>query len=268
MAVNGRLADKVVIVTGAAGDVGSQIVRRSIEEGASVVATDLDLDRLEAMRGALASPERVVAERHDIASEADWGRVVETAVVRFGGVNALVNCAGYFVVKMIEDMSLAEWQRVMNINCDAAFLGMKATLPELKKAAAKNGAAIVNVASAQGLMAGQPGLAAYSASKGGMRLLTRTAAVEFGRLGYNIRCNCVIPSAMGGTAMMNRQISLQVERGVFADMDAGMKAINAVFPLGHTATPLDVAEAVIFLASEQAKNITGIDLPVDGGRCA
>lgn len=266
--MNGRLAGKVIIVTGGAGDVGSQIVSRSLEEGASVVATDLDIERLQASVGASPSPERVAAVRHDISSESDWNEVVETAVRKFGGVNALVNCAGYFVVQMIEDMTLAEWQRVMNINCDAAFLGMKAALPELKKAGAAGGAAVVNIASAQGLMAGQPGLAAYSASKGGMRLLTRTAAVEFGRLGYNIRCNSVIPSAMGGTAMMNRQISLQVERGVFADMEAGMKAINAVFPLGHTATPVDIAEAVVFLASEQAKNITGVDLPVDGGRCA
>jgi 3alpha(or 20beta)-hydroxysteroid dehydrogenase len=156
------------------------------------------------------------------------------------------------------------------VNTTGPFLGMRAALAELKKAAqgSEGGASIVNVASAQGLMAGQPGLCAYAASKGALRLLTRTAAVEFGRLGYNIRCNCVVPSALGGTSLMNSQISTQVERGVFQSLEQGMKVIGNNFPLGRTASPLDVAEAVVFLASDRAKNITGIDLPVDAGRCA
>jgi 3alpha(or 20beta)-hydroxysteroid dehydrogenase len=271
MSGHGLLSGKVVIVTGAAGDVGGAIIERCVAEGAAVAATDFNeavLDRLVAAMTAQGG--RILGKKHDVTSEHDWQEVVKAATGRFGRLDSLVNCAGMTPVFFIEDANLADWNRVFEVNTTGPFLGMKAALPELRKAAREsgNGASIINIASAQGLMAGQPGLSAYASSKGALRLLTRTAAVEFGRLGYNIRCNSVIPSAMAGTAMMNRQIALQVERGVFPSVEQGLKTISAVFPLGHTGTPVDVAEAVIFLASDRAKNITGIDLPVDGGRCA
>jgi 3alpha(or 20beta)-hydroxysteroid dehydrogenase len=265
------LSGKVVIVTGAAGDVGRAIVERCFIEGAAVVATDFNeavlndvISRISAKGG------RIVGKRHDVTSERDWHEVVGAAISTFGRLDSLVNCAGMTPVFFIEDANLADWNRVFAVNTTGPFLGMKAALPELRKVAkgSENGASVVNIASAQGLMAGQPGLCAYASSKGALRLLTRTAAVEFGRLGYNIRCNSVIPSAMAGTAMMNKQIAMQVERGVFPSVEQGLKTISSVFPLGHTGTPVDVAEAVVFLASDRAKNITGIDLPVDGGRCA
>jgi 3alpha(or 20beta)-hydroxysteroid dehydrogenase len=265
------LSGKVVIVTGAAGDVGRAIVERCVAEAAAVVATDFNEAVLEDLVANLtAKGGRIVGKKHDVTSERDWQQVVDCAVGSFGRLHSLVNCAGMTPVFFIEDATLADWNRVFAVNTTGPFLGMKAALSELRKAAkdSENGASVINIASAQGLMAGQPGLSGYASSKGALRLLTRTAAVEFGRLGYNIRCNSVIPSAMMGTAMVNSQISLQVERGVFPSVEHGMKMINALFPLGHTGTPLDVAEAVVFLASDRAKNITGIDLPVDGGRCA
>jgi NAD(P)-dependent dehydrogenase (short-subunit alcohol dehydrogenase family) len=265
------LSGKVAIVTGAAGDVGRAIVARFVEEGASIIATDFNDDALRKALTLIAEKSEAVAgQTHDVTSEDDWQRVVASAVARFSRLDILVNCAGAIKVVLIENMSYADWKHVMAVNCDGAFLGMKAALPELKKAAALSigGASIINIASAQGLKAGQPGLSAYTASKGGLRLLTRNAAVEFGRLGYKIRCNAVVPSAMGGTAMMDMLVKLQVERGVFKSFEHGMATLNAVFPLGHTGEPLDVAEAAVFLASDRAKHITGIDLPVDGGVCA
>lgn len=268
--MNGILANKVALITGAAGDVGRTIVRRFIEEGASVLATDFNQAALdEACRSASADGAAIEAHQHDVTSESDWQRVVQAAVDAFGHLDVLVNCAGMTPVTLLEDTQLEDWNQVIAVNTTGPLLGMKVAIPELKKsAAAGRGAAIVNIASAQGLVAGQTGLSAYTASKGALRLLTKTAAVEFGRLGYNVRANCVVPSALGGSAMVNRQISLQVERGVFADMEQGMKTINAAFPLGRTASPLDVAEAVVFLSSDRAGAITGIDLPVDAGRTA
>ena len=265
------LEGKVALVTGAAGDVGRAIVARFVEEGAAVLATDFNDGALNKSVAALVQQGgRVIAAKHDVTSEENWKRVVDAVVSAYGRLDILVNCAGAIKVVLIEDMAYADWKHVMTVNCDGAFLGMKAALPALKLAAkdSTGGASIINIASAQGLKAGQPGLSAYTASKGGLRLLTRNAAVEFGRLGYKIRCNAVVPSAMGGTAMMDMLVNLQVERGVFKSFEHGMATLNAVFPLGHTGEPLDVAEAAVFLASDRAKHITGIDLPVDGGVCA
>ena len=269
--MNEMLSGKVALVTGAAGDVGRSIVSRLSEEGAAVLATDFNEEVLaKTVATTVAGGGRVVAAKHDVTSEDDWHRVVTNAVATFGGLDILVNCAGAIRVVLIENMDYADWKHVMTVNCDGAFLGMKAALPEMKKSAQRSigGASIINIASAQGLKAGQPGLSAYTASKGGLRLLTRNAAVEFGRLGYKIRCNAVVPSAMGGTAMMDSLVKLQVSRGVFKDFEHGIATLNAAFPLGHTGAPIDVAEAVVFLASDRAKHITGIDLPVDGGVCA
>jgi NAD(P)-dependent dehydrogenase (short-subunit alcohol dehydrogenase family) len=265
------LSGKVALVTGAAGDVGRAIVARFVEEGAAVLATDFNRDLLEkSVKAAAGKDGRAAGEKHDVTSEEDWKRVVAAAVAKFGRLDILVNCAGAIKVVFIENMDYADWKHVMAVNCDGAFLGMKYALPELRKAAQGSigGASIINIASAQGLKAGQPGLSAYTASKGGLRLLTRNAAVEFGRLGYKIRCNAVVPSAMGGTAMMDMLVNLQVERGVFKSFEHGMATLNAAFPIGHTGEPIDVAEAAVFLASDRAKHITGIDLPVDGGVCA
>ena len=267
----GILDDKAVIVTGAAGDVGRAIVARVAAEGARLIATDLNEGLLGDVVARLpGAADRAVGVKHDVTLEADWTRVVQTAVDRFGGLQGLVNCAGMTPVFLIEDGTLEEWNRVMTINATSAFLGLRASVGELRKTGAAHaaGASVVNIASAQGVAAGQPGLSAYAASKGAMRLLSRTAAVEFGRLGYNIRCNVVAPSALGGTSLMNHQLSRQVERGVFASMEQAVKTITAAFPLGRTAQPEDIAEATVFLLSDKARNITGIDLPVDGGRLA
>lgn len=263
------LQDKVAIITGAAGDIGRSVVAVFVDEGARVMATDFNEEALR--RAAPAGRnDQFAMHRHDVTSEDDWQAVIDSTVARFSRIDILVNCAGMTPVSLVENTSLADWNRVFAVNTTGPFLGMRAALPALKAAAADSphGAAVVNIASAQGLVAGQPGLASYAASKGALRLLTRTAAVEFGRLGYNIRCNAVTPSAIGGSALMNHQVSLQVERGVFESLDQGMKAITAAFPLGRTAAPIDVAQAVAFLASDRAKSITGIDLPVDCGRCA
>ena len=265
------LDGKVALVTGAAGDVGRAIVGRFAEEGAAVAGTDFNEQALHhSLQKMAAAGDKAIGLQHDVTSESDWRRVVASVVAKFGRLDILVNCAGAIKVVLIESMEYADWKHIMAVNCDGAFLGMKSCLSELKKSAAQSvgGSSVINIASAQGLKAGQPGLSAYTASKGGLRLLTRNAAVEFGRLGYKIRCNAVVPSAMGGTAMMDMLVKLQVERGVFKNFDHGMETLNAVFPLGHTGAPIDVAEAAVFLASDRAKHITGIDLPVDGGVCA
>jgi NAD(P)-dependent dehydrogenase (short-subunit alcohol dehydrogenase family) len=269
--MNASLAGKVAIVTGAGGDVGSKIVGRFVEEGAAVMATDFSPEAVAKAVGDLTGETGLVIQhKHDVTSEASWQEVVNTTVSKLGHVEILVNCAGALQVELIETMSLETWRRIMSVNCDGAFLGIKSALPHLREAAKKSlaGAAVINIASAQGLKAGLPGLTAYTASKGALRLLTRTAAVEFGRLGYRIRCNAIVPSAMRGTAMMNKVIDLQVKRGMFSSFDQGLAALDQGHPSGRAGEPIDVANAAVFLASDAAKHITGIDLPVDGGVCA
>lgn len=266
-----QLDGKAAIVTGAAGDVGRAIVGRFLEAGALVMATDFDEASLSRQLAEISSDgSRLVSRRHDVTSETDWQAVVAATLEAFGRLDVLVNCAGTIKVELLEALSLDDWRRVHAVNLDGPFLGMKSVLPALREAAktSPGGASVINVASAQGFKAGQPGLCAYTSSKGGLRLLTKNAAVEFGRLGYNVRCNVLIPSAMTGTAMMNRQVQLQVEKGVFKSFKQGISAISAVFPIGHAGEPIDIAHAAAFLASDEAKHITGIDLPVDGGICA
>src|ERR1700719_4218426 len=151
------LSGKVVIVTGAAGDVGRAIVERCVAEGAAVVATDFNEAVLEGLVADLtAKGTRIVGKKHDVTSEQDWQQVVASAVGRFGRLDSLVNCAGMTPVFFIEDATLADWNRVFAVNTTGPFLGMKAALPVLRKAAkdSENGASVINIASAQGLMAG------------------------------------------------------------------------------------------------------------------
>jgi NAD(P)-dependent dehydrogenase (short-subunit alcohol dehydrogenase family) len=268
--MSGSLVGKAAIVTGAGGDLGSKIVARFVEEGATVLATDFSLPALARLDELPNTAGRVYQYAHDVVSEASWREAVDAALSNLGHLEILVNCAGALQVELLETMSLEDWRRTMSVNCDGPFLGIKTALPYLRESAKKSpgGAAVINIASAQGLKAGLPGLTAYTASKGALRLLTRTAAVEFGRLGYRVRCNAIVPSAMRGTAMMNKVIELQVARGMFSSFDQGLAALDQGHPSGRAGEPVDVANAAVFLASDAAKHITGIDLPVDGGVCA
>ena len=247
----GRVENKVAIVTGAASGIGKGCARRLVAEGARVVCTDRD------ERGA-----QVAAELGakfvllDVTDEAGWQRVVDDTVREFGRLEILVNAAGVAVWGDIERTTLAEWRFVNQVNAEGTFLGCRAALGAMKA----TGGSIVNISSVAGLVA-DADAPAYCASKGAVRLLTKSVALHAARRGYNVRCNSVHPSFID-TPM--------VDGVVAASRDAAKMRtlVEKAAPLGRIGEVDDVAHAVVYLASDESKFVTGAELVVDGGLTA
>jgi 3(or 17)beta-hydroxysteroid dehydrogenase len=237
-----QLAGKIVLVTGAAGAIGSAIARAVAEAGGTVTATDLT-----ANSGIAAL---------DVTDEAQWQRVVADVDKRHGRLDGLVNAAGIATVGSIEKTDYATWRRVLAINLDGTFLGCKYAFPLLRK----QGGAIVNLSSVLGLIGG-PNLAAYGASKGGVSLLTKSVALNGARYKPPVRCNAVCPAFIEGP---------MVDGIASGTRDPGtVKSKLALdIPLGRLGQPEEVANACVFLLSDAAAFITGADVPVDGGLTA
>lgn len=248
-----RVSGKVAIVTGAASGLGKAIAMLLGSEGAKVVATDVN------EAGGTAVAEEIGKKggealfvRHDVAQESEWAEVVKTTIGRYGRLDILVNCAGVFLDASIEETTLEKWRWVMSINLDGVFLGTKYGAEAMKKT---GGGSIVNMSSAGGIV-GTPRASAYAASKGGVRLLTKAAAIEYSKahLGYNIRVNSVHPGLIA-TPMTDPMV---------ADPE-GKKTILGWVPMEHLGAAEDVAYAVLYLASDESKYVTGSETVVDGG---
>ena len=186
----GRLAGKVIIVTGALGGIGRADAALFAREGARLVLTDISAKGAEELLASLRT--EAVFLQHDVASEDDWARVVAAAEERFGRVDGLVNNAGLMVLGNVVQTSLAEWRRVMSVNLDGVFLGCRAVLPALERS---GGGSIVNISSIAA-MHGMPFVAAYCASKGGVRSLTKAVAVQCRQSKNGVRCNSVHPDGV------------------------------------------------------------------------
>lgn len=243
-----KLEGKAAIITGAAGGIGKATAKLFADEGASVLATDIQIGLLEEWtRG---SSPAVVGFRHDVGSAGDWKKVVETAVLLFGKIDILVNNAGIFHAgSSTENCSEEDWNKFININLSGPFLGVKAALPFLKL----QGGSIVNVASIAAMVGGNG--PAYSASKGGLRMLTRDMAIEFAP--FNIRVNGVYP---GGVLTPMTEALVQ-------GAEAKLMIENSC-PMRRMASPDEIAKAILYLASEDASFATGTELVVDGGLTA
>jgi NAD(P)-dependent dehydrogenase (short-subunit alcohol dehydrogenase family) len=242
-------AGKVAIVTGAASGIGRAVTLQLAERGASVVAVDVS-PTVRDLAG-----ERVAAVEGDASLAATAERGAETAAQRFGRIDVLVNNAGHIVWKTLADTTEAEWDRVMAVNVKSMFLFCRAVLPAML---AQGGGAIVNTASISGLI-GLPSQAAYAASKGAVVQLTRQLAVEYG--GASIRVNAVAPGAVATPFLLDFVATLD-------DPDGVADEIRASHPLNRFAEPEDVAESILFLASDAAAFTTGTILGVDGGYTA
>ncbi|HEX7097549.1 MAG TPA: glucose 1-dehydrogenase [Acidimicrobiales bacterium] len=245
----GRLAGKRAIVTGAARGMGAETARRFVEEGASVVI----VDRRDELGTELAheldpSGSRAVYASADVTVEDDWARVADVARERLGGVDVLVNNAGIIRVLPLLETDLELFRKVLDTNLVSVFLGMRTIVPLMQQ---NGGGSIINVSSPQGIE-GRMNMAAYTASKFGVRGLTRTAAIELGPLG--IRVNCVIPGPVR-TAM--------TERKGWTDEDYDRAYGN--YPLGRMGRPDEVANVSVFLASDESSFCTGADFVADGG---
>jgi NAD(P)-dependent dehydrogenase (short-subunit alcohol dehydrogenase family) len=222
-------------------------------EGAKVVVTDLDEATIEKVTAEIRSRGgKAISAKHDVTSEAEWGRVIERTVEEFGRLDVLVNNAGVMIYKKIEDTSLAEWRRLMSVNLDGVFLGTKAAIAAMKKT---GGGSIINIASVAGLI-GNPDASAYHASKGGVRSFSKAAAIECSKAGYgyNIRVNSVYPGV----------IETQMAEDLKQDDDKYRTALSW-HAMGHFGDPRDVAYGVLYLASEESKFLTGSELVIDGG---
>jgi 3(or 17)beta-hydroxysteroid dehydrogenase len=251
----GRVDHKIALVTGGASGIGFATASLLADEGAKVVLTDLDKSHASAAMAALG--QRARFHELDVTREADWIAVTNSTVSEFGRLDILVNSAGVSLLKDIEATTLDEWRSLMAVNLDGTFLGCKHAIRVMKE---RGGGSIVNMSSVAGLV-GAANLAGYSASKGGVRLLTKSVALHCARKGYNIRCNSVHPSFVE-TPMLRSMLA--------AARDPEKLEANyaKAAPLGRLAKPIEVARTILFLTSDESAFTTGAEMVVDGGLTA
>jgi 3(or 17)beta-hydroxysteroid dehydrogenase len=251
----GRVQDKVALVTGGGSGIGFATAALLLDEGAKVVLADRDTAHGRDAASALAQHARFF--ELDVTREEQWIAVTDKVAAEFGRIDILVNGAGVVLLKDIEATTLDEWRSLMAVNLDGTFLGCKHGIRVMKR---RGGGSIINVSSVAGLI-GSSNLAAYGASKGGVRLLTKSVALHCARRGYNIRCNSVHPSFVE-TPMLRSMIAAA------RDPQKAANSFASAAPLGRLAEPVEVARAILFLASEESSFTTGAELVVDGGLTA
>jgi len=249
-----RVKGKVAIVTGAAGGIGKATALLLAEEGARVVVADIDQAGGEkTAREIIAAGGQAVFSSLDVSRESNWARTVDQTIELFGRLDILVNNAGIMMVSKIEDMSLTDWRRLMSVNLDGVFLGTKYAIRAMKK---NGGGSIINLSSAAGIVGTLDDTSAYCASKGAVRLFTKAAALECSHAGhdYNIRVNSIHPGATE-TPMTAAMLEDRAMRDKLMD----------VLPIGFIGKPADIARAILFLASDESRFMTGAEMVVDGG---
>jgi NAD(P)-dependent dehydrogenase (short-subunit alcohol dehydrogenase family) len=259
-----RMAGKVALVTGAASGIGRACALALAREGARVFATDVDLAGLMETRSRAGVGETIETAQLDVTSEAAW-EVLTGQIGRSAGVlHALVNNAGVCISAPLAQTTLEIWRRQQAVNLDGVFLGTKAAMSLLEKA---GGASVVNVSSVAGLT-GIPGLSAYCATKGGVRLFTKAVALECAAAKTGVRVNSVHPGAIETSIWVKMQNDGRMDPGSnSADqvMAETRVAATRATPLGFPGMPEDIAEGVLYLCSDAARFVTGIELVIDGG---
>ena len=254
----GRVEGKVALITGGRRGLGKASAILLAREGAKVAITDRkDEGADEVIAEIKKAGGEAIFVLQDVSEEEDWKRTIETVVKKFGKLDILVNNAGVGVGKNIEETTLKDWRWVMSVNLDGVFLGTKYGIEAMKES---GGGSIINMSSIEGIV-GDRRLAAYDASKGGVRILTKSAALHCAKARYNIRVNTVHPGFID-TPMVAGFVKAQ------GDPAAARKALEALHPIGHLGEPNDVAYAVLYLASDESKFATGSELVIDGGYTA
>lgn len=242
-----RLEGKVAIITGAANGMGAAEAKIFAKEGAKVVATDINEGKLnELAEEVRAAGGDILVMKHNVASEEEWKAVVAKAIETYGKVDVLVNNAGVAINKNFATMEMEEWNWVMDINLNGCVLGMKYAIPEMQKAGAGS---VINISSIGGIV-GMAGSSPYTAAKGALRALSKSAAVEYGK--DKIRVNSVHPGIV-------------VTPMTAHTMEAGMPFYKTHTQLPYMGEPEDVAYGVLFLASDESRFMTGAELVIDGG---
>ena len=249
----GRLEGKVALISGGARGQGAVEARFFVREGASVVFGDVRDDEGKKVEAEITGGGGKATYVHlDVTSEADWRAAVATAVGTYGKLDVLVNNAGILFRSKIEDTAEADWDRIMAVNVKGVFLGTKAAIPAMRQA---GGGSIVNISSTAGLV-GSPGqTAAYTATKGAVRLFTKATAIQHAR--DRIRCNSVHPGP----------IVTDMIKDMLEDRAMWEQRLRRL-PMGRAGTPEDVAYGVLYLASDESSYVTGSELVIDGGTTA
>jgi len=252
------VAGKVALVTGAAMGIGQACAELLAAEGAAVVVTDRDVDAGRAVvRRIIARGARALFVEHDVSREEAWVHAVDTCVRTFGRLDILVNNAGIGKFGDVEHTTIDEWRALLAVNLDGVFLGIKHVIPAMRAGACGS---IINLSSIEGLI-GDPNLAAYDASKGAVRLLTKSAALYCAKSAPGIRVNSVHPGYVW-TPMVRTALESS------GQADTMRRALEALHPLGHLGEPIDIAYGVLYLASSESSFVTGSELVIDGGYTA
>lgn len=254
-----ELNNVVAVVTGASGGIGKAVCAAMTAAGAQVIATDI------VAPDAGQAPDAVDFIPHDVTDAKAWEKLARHVEDKFGRLDALVNVAGMSVVDSIEGTSLETWRKVYSVNVESMLIGHQVMLPLLKKGgeARKSGAAIVNFSS----IAGQRGAAfnaAYCSSKGAVKIFSKSAAIEFAALGYNIRVNTIHPGGVK-TPMLESIVNTYLEQGTIDSAQQAYDGIIADHPIGRLGEAEDLGGGVVYLCSDAASFVTGAELNIDGG---
>lgn len=248
-----RLDGKVALITGGAKGQGREEAKLFAKEGAKVVLGDI-LDNLgqEVAKDIQDTGREATYVHLDVTNETDWKSSIEIVLQKYGRLDILVNNAGILIRKGLEDTTSEDWTRIMDINVKGAFLGIRSAIPVMRQS---GGGSIINISSTAGLVASPSGSASYTATKGAVRLLTKSTAIQYAK--ENIRCNSVHPGPID-TDMIQDSIT---------DPSKLTERMESL-PMGRFGTAEEVAFGVLYLASDESSFVTGSELVIDGGHTA
>jgi len=251
-----ELEGRVAFITGAASGIGKSTARTFAREGASVLVADINFEAARKVAAEIGEAAQPLAL--NVTSEADWQKAFSDVDKLHGRLDILVNCAGIGVAGNFEETTLADWQMVMDVNLTGVFLGCKNALALMRKMGTD--ASIVNISSIAGLVGGED-IAAYSASKGGVTMLTKSVALHCAQHAQNVRCNSVHPTYVNSE--MLDPVAAQ-----FPSREDMLKGMAELVPIGRIAEPQDIANMILFLSTEKARMISGAQMVVDGAQLA
>ena len=255
----GRLENKVALVTGGWNGIGKAICKRFAEEGAAVAVTDIDFGSARRVAEEItAAGGAAVAREQDVTDAGLWETLLPELAAELGGLNILVNNAGIGIPATVEVETLDGWRRTQSVNLESVFLGTQAAIRQMKE----QGGSIINVSSIEGII-GEPLMAAYNASKAGVRLFTKSVALHCAAENYQIRINSIHPGFVETALVANAVAQLGEKRG-----QEKVERVLSEIPMQRFGTPLEIANGCLFLASDESAYMTGSELVMDGGYTA
>ena len=262
------LSGRIVLVTGGARGIGAKVSEAVCKSGAKLVLSDiLKEEGLEKVRELSEKGYQASFIKHDVTSETSWGQVIEFCSKTYNGLDVLVNNAGIYFSKPLVEISLEDWKTMFSVNVEGVFLGTKLASEEIKKRSMKSeiSGSIINLSSVAGLV-GAPFIGPYNASKGAVRIFSKGCAMEFASLGYNIRVNSVHPGVIDTN--MGDEVKQHLINQTELTSNEATSQLADLHPIGRLGLPEEVANVIVFLASNKSSFITGAELVVDGGYTA